>query len=406
MTTRRSILPAARWVARVPVDLAFLLLGALVGASILALVVTAVFLLASGSALALVPVLLLAAASVRLLMMAERLRLLVVGRRFVPYPVPPPNTGFVRFIRFFVGPLDGRQAAYLLLLGPVGAIGGTLCALAWVVVALGLADVGWTLWPITIELGEPGWLRRLLAAAVLLPLAAAGTRLLAAGEVRLAEELLGASERRRVEVVLASRARAVDAQTAELRRIERDLHDGAQARLVALTMQLGLVGRALRPLGDEAGLARAQLEGAVSTVNAALADLRHLVRGIHPPVLADRGLTAAVTALAADCAIPVDLALDEGERLAPAVEAAAYFTVAEALANAAKHAAASRCRVTMHRADGVLSVSVIDDGRGGADPGGAGLAGLRHRIEALDGQLTVTSPGGGPTTVKAELPCG
>jgi len=205
----------------------------------------------------------------------------------------------------------------------------------------------------------------------------------------------------RIEELTSTRAGAVDAQDAELRRIERDLHDGAQARLVALGMSLGLAEQRLEADPDEA---RQLLVEAKLGAREALEELRDLARGIHPPVLADRGLGAAVTALAARSPIEVSVSV-VGERPPAAVESAAYFVAAEALANATKHATAHHVEIRIARASDKLSVEVRDDGRGGADPSGAGLTGLRRRVEALDGRLTVDSPAGGPTVILAELPC-
>jgi signal transduction histidine kinase len=206
---------------------------------------------------------------------------------------------------------------------------------------------------------------------------------------------------RRIEVLTTTRAGAVDAQERELRRIERDLHDGAQARLVALGMSLGL---AEQKLDTDPESARSLLADAREGTREVLEELRDLARGIHPPILADRGLGAAVAALAARSPVRVDVSV-EGERPSPAVESAAYFVAAEALANAGKHAQATRVEVRIARSHGRLFVDVTDDGRGGADPSGTGLSGLRRRVEALDGTLQVVSPQGGPTTVRAEMPC-
>jgi signal transduction histidine kinase len=207
----------------------------------------------------------------------------------------------------------------------------------------------------------------------------------------------------RIETLETTRAGAVDAQETELRRIERDLHDGAQARLVALGMSLGMAEQKLSDDPERAGelLAEARI-GAEH----ALRELRDLARGIHPPVLADRGLEAALASLASSTPLPVGLSVDVATRPAPAVESAAYFVAAEALANAAKHARAHRVDIKIIRVDDAIELEVRDDGDGGADPEGSGLRGLRRRVEALDGSLSVTSPRGGPTTIRAELPCG
>jgi signal transduction histidine kinase len=207
----------------------------------------------------------------------------------------------------------------------------------------------------------------------------------------------------RIETLETSRAGAVDVQEAELRRIERDLHDGAQARLVALGMSLGM---AEQKLAADPEAARALLEEARTGAGEALRELRDLARGIHPPVLADRGLQAAIQALAAASPITVSVSVDMPERPKPPVESAAYFVVAESLANAGKHARATHVDVRVTRVGDVLSVTVTDNGVGGADPSGGGLSGLARRVGALDGTLRVDSPPGGPTTIRAELRCG
>ena len=183
----------------------------------------------------------------------------------------------------------------------------------------------------------------------------------------------------RVDELTRTRRGALDVQAAELRRIERDLHDGAQARLVALSMQLGI---AEDKLSDQPEIA-AMFRRARGEASAAIAELRDLARGIAPPILADRGLAAAAQSLGRRSAIPVEVDANVPWRTLPVIETAAYFVVAEG-----------------------LLVVIADDGPGGADPDGGGLTGLRHRVEALDGTLTVTSPAGGGTIVRAEMPCG
>ncbi|MDO9410640.1 sensor histidine kinase [Patulibacter sp.] len=207
----------------------------------------------------------------------------------------------------------------------------------------------------------------------------------------------------RVDVLTRTRSGALDVQAHQLRRIERDLHDGAQVRLVALTMQLGRAEARLEDSGDEATLAL--VRRARDEASAAIGELRDLARGIAPPVLADRGLAAAADALGRRSASPVEVDAVLGARAAPVVESAAYFVIAEALTNASKHVPGAAVRVTLREEDGALVVLVADDGPGGADPAGSGLTGLRHRVEALDGRLLVTSAAGTGTTVRAELPC-
>jgi signal transduction histidine kinase len=206
----------------------------------------------------------------------------------------------------------------------------------------------------------------------------------------------------RVQRLTESRGHAIDAASSELRRIERDLHDGAQARLVALGMNLRAVERML-PMNTEAALAL--VAEARETSLRALNDLRDLIRGIYPPVLADRGLGPAVRALALDTPMPVDLDISLRGRLSPPVEAACYFAVAEALANAVKHSGARRVHIRVAH-DGVLRIEVSDDGAGGADPQhGSGLRGVERRLSTFDGIMAVSSPPGGPTMIVMEVPC-
>jgi signal transduction histidine kinase len=207
----------------------------------------------------------------------------------------------------------------------------------------------------------------------------------------------------RVRQLAESRADTVDSQAAELRRIERDLHDGAQARLVALGMSLGM---AEELVAKDPGTALRLLAEARQANSQALAELREVVRGIHPPVLAERGLAGAVRALAAANPLPISVDIDLPGTLSPPVESAAYFAVAEMLTNVSKHSGAGQVSVGLRHAHGTLSSRVADDGRGGADPeGGTGLRGIQRRLAAFDGTLSVTSPTGGPTVVTMELPC-
>ncbi|MEY9871298.1 signal transduction histidine kinase [Streptacidiphilus sp. MAP12-33] len=231
-------------------------------------------------------------------------------------------------------------------------------------------------------------------------------------DTRAAAGLLGPNRTRelvrRVEDLAESRAEVVDAADAERRRIERDLHDGAQQRLVSLAMNLGLARRMLRnlPAEEQAAKAMTVIAEAHDEAQAAIAELRDLVRGLHPVVLEDRGLDAALSGIAARAPLPVKLDVRMQRRAAPAVEAVAYFVVSEALANIAKHARASRAEVLVDQRRELLHITVTDDGVGGADPGkGTGLVGLRQRAASVDGTLRITSPLGGPTTLLVELPC-
>ncbi|MEU1690063.1 sensor domain-containing protein [Streptomyces hirsutus] len=205
----------------------------------------------------------------------------------------------------------------------------------------------------------------------------------------------------RVVELTRSRVRLVDAFEAERRRIERDLHDGAQQRLVALTMALGLA-RLDAPPGPLAD----QLAKAHGEAGKALEELRELIRGIHPKVLADYGLKAAVDDAADRSVVPVDVRLELSGRLPRAVEAAAYFVVCEALANTARHSGADRAEVTGGHRDGRLFLEIRDDGRGGAEAGeGSGLTGLADRVSVLGGKISLSSPPGGPTLLRVEIPC-
>ncbi len=247
-----------------------------------------------------------------------------------------------------------------------------------------------------------------LVGLVLLPIAASVSRGLMALHRAVVAGLLCVSEeqalQRRVVTLEESRRAVLDVEATELRRIERDLHDGAQQRLVGLAIDLSL---AAERIDSDPARARELVEGAREQARLALAEIRDLVRGIAPAILLDRGLVPAISALAARAPVPTSVtsALPDGIRLPDAVERAAYFVVAESLANVAKHASATRCEVRVLAEEQGLAVEIWDDGGGGASivPGG-GLAGLAGRVEALDGTLTVESPDGGPTTVRALIP--
>jgi signal transduction histidine kinase len=290
---------------------------------------------------------------------------------------------------------------------------GTHADLLWMVAYYGY---GWLpclmlpLWPVGLVV-DGVWSGLLGRQAVVLPLIGR----LADLDADWSQSLLKPSPKARlavrVEELTQTRAGAVAAHGAELRRIERDLHDGTQARLVSLSMRIGL---AKREYDRDPEAARKLLEDAQDQAEEALAELRHVVRGIHPPILTDRGLAGAVRALAASSGLDVTVTVDgledgagEGGPRAPAaVEAAAYFVVAEALTNAAKHSGSERAEVRLARARTGLRVRVRDEGRGGADEsGGSGLLGMRRRVAALDGTVGVTSPVGGPTVIEVELPC-
>jgi len=225
------------------------------------------------------------------------------------------------------------------------------------------------------------------------------TRRTIVADIRAREAMLSA----RVDQLTETRAEVVDSAAAELRRLERDLHDGAQARLVALGINLRTAERLIKTSPDEATSLVAECR---DTATLALSELRDLVRGIYPPVLADRGLGDAVRALALDCPVLVTTDIRLAGRPPAPVESAVYFAVAEALSNAAKHAQATSSFVRVAFADGMLRAEVHDNGIGGADPGdGTGLAGMERRLGAFDGILAVSSPVGGPTIIAIEVPC-
>ncbi|MER7955371.1 sensor domain-containing protein [Streptomyces sp. NPDC096030] len=228
-------------------------------------------------------------------------------------------------------------------------------------------------------------------------------RSLAAVDRLMVSGLLGPSRlATRVTELETDRGVVVDTAAADLRRIERDLHDGAQARLVALAMDLGL---AKEKLAEDPQAAARMVDEAHGEVKTALQELRDLARGIHPAVLTDRGLDAALSAVAARCTVPVSVEVDLPARPVPAIEGIAYFTVSELLQNVSKHSGARQAWVDVWRTGDRLMLQVRDDGRGGADTAaGRGLAGLTERLDAVDGILAVDSPAGGPTTITAELP--
>jgi len=324
------------------------------------------------------------------------------------------GAGFWHRVRVVAGdPQTWRDFLWLVLLAPIGfgfavaaaSLWGSAVYLLslpvwwWAVPHSALPDVGpsWT---------ADTWPRIGLAAAAGLALLLVTSWICAAlahGQARLARALLRPSSRARVEELSRSRTAVLRRQELDRHRLERDLHDGVQARLVALALDLGMARDKLQ--SGDAGAAESLLAEAHAEAKDTLAELRELVRGVHPPILADRGLDAALSALAGRSPVPVRVEVNVG-RVGPEIEAAAYFVVAEALANVAKHSDARVCSVRVDQADGRVVVEVSDDGSGGARVGaGSGLTGLADRVEALDGELHVASPPGGPTAVIAEIPC-
>ncbi|MFE7275998.1 histidine kinase [Streptomyces sp. NPDC057623] len=306
-----------------------------------------------------------------------------------------------------------RQFGYHCL---AGALFGVLEAL---VVGLLVAGVGASLAPAWVYALPRQWrIEHLVVSTQAAYLSVAGLVVLAsvpglaAALVRLESQvvppLLGRGREedleRRVEDLTESRAGAVDAADAERRRIERDLHDGAQQRLVSMALHLGLAKATLVDLPPEA---REVIDTAHREAKEAIEELSSLVRGLHPAVLDELGLDAALSGLAARAPLPVRLRVDLPQRLAPAVEAVAYFVVSEALTNVAKHAReATRADVTVTLLGEILRVVIADDGLGGADPvRGSGLTGLAQRVRSVDGTLRMSSPVGGPTMMSVELPC-
>jgi signal transduction histidine kinase len=270
-----------------------------------------------------------------------------------------------------------RSSRPLAAAAGIGLAGGLFLVAIWAITSRGYF---WPIWPI-------------IGIAIVLVLSLAGVMLWSPDQAELTE---------RIETLESSRAGAVDVQESDLRRIERDLHDGAQARLVALGMSLGMAEQKIA--GDPKAAGELLAEARVGAQEA-LRELRDLARGIHPPVLGDRGLRAAIASLVASAPMQVTLSVDVPERPPSRVESAAYFVVAEALANAAKHAHAERLEIRIVGRGEILHLEIQDDGTGGANPNGSGLNGLRLRVEALDGSFLVTSPPGGPTTIRAEIPC-
>jgi signal transduction histidine kinase len=255
-------------------------------------------------------------------------------------------------------------------------------------------------WPLAVITMVVGLILAVLVAMALPAIARA--------EARLARALLSprSSPRlaARVAELTATRAAALEAHGAELRRIERDLHDGTQARMVAVVMQLGIAERTMRTDPERSlDLIRQARDAATGS----LAELREVVRSIYPPILDDRGLDGAVSALAARCPIPCTVQTQDMQRAPAAVEAAAYFVIAESLTNIAKHSHAEQAEVRLRTTQDTLVIEIEDDGQGGAsENSGTGLAGIRRRVEAFDGAVTLSSPVGGPTRITAELPCG
>jgi signal transduction histidine kinase len=407
-------------VARTWLAVIHLLAGAATGLAVFIVVVTGA---AVGFALALVlvglPVLALTLWVCRLFGRAERARFRFLLGADIPASAAssadPAGGWWWRAWRALAAPATYKLLAYAVLRFPVSVVQATVVTAAWslalVLVTLpaynsALPRGGAHLGALVVRgpLAEAGGF--VLGLAVLLA-AAWVTVALAASDVWLSGWLLGSRSRAeltaRIGELERSRAGVVSSAEAERRRIERDLHDGAQQRLVALAMELG---RAKAKFASDPDGAETIIGQAHEEAKAALAELRHLVRGMHPPVLSDRGLDAALSGLATISPVPVSVTVELADRAPAQVEAIAYFVAAEALTNVAKHAQASQAEVRVGRNGDVLRMVVRDDGIGGADPRGQGLTGLASRVAAIDGRLAVSSPAGGPTSIEVLLPCG
>ena len=364
-----------------------------------------------------------------------RLGALLGARLPSPYRPLPRGPVLARVRARASDPALWRGLLYLLVLFPIGLVELVVV----LVLAFSAVLVSYPLWLGTLPEGRgvtwtgvfvadtaPEALLVMLVGIVIMAAAAAFVPQVSRTHASLGRRLLGPPRREaldeRVEALTEGRSKAVEAAIVERRRIERDLHDGAQQRLVSLAMALGMARQKLErgPAGrddvdPETARATELVGEAHEEAKRALAEIRDLIRGIHPAVLTDRGLDAAISALAGRSSVPTSVDVELDERPPEAAEITAYFTIAESLANVAKHSDASEARVSVRREggaaggerpEGLLVVEVEDDGIGGADPAGPGLKGLADRAEVLDGRLTVRSPAGGPTRVRAELPWG
>jgi signal transduction histidine kinase len=348
----------------------------------------------------------------------ERSRVAVLLDTPIADPIPPltARSWLRRLWERVQSPDRWREIAHHLLALPIGVLTFTVVAVVWA------GSLALTLLPLYVSALPDGTAKfgiadvgqgpgSLLACVVgvlgVVLLAPHATLAMGRLQAKAATWLLGprrAALEEQIEQLESSRSAAVDAAEAERRRIERDLHDGAQQRLVALAATLG---EARKRFDDDPDGARTLVDDAYEEARSALTEIRDLVRGINPFILQDRGLDAALSAIVARSPVPVELDVNVAERPPAPVESAAYFVVAEALTNVARHADATRAHVAVARSGHRLVVEVRDDGRGGADASaGSGLQGLRDRVAALGGAMYVLSPTGGPTTVTVELPCG
>lgn len=349
----------------------------------------------------------------------ERARAAITRDQVIPPVVPPAPTGSVAADAraALVDRAFRRQLGYYAVLLGMAFIGIPAIVLAWSVppvlmalpfyfskFAAGKAQLG----PFVIGSVDQAITVAVIAFLFLFAVSPLLIRGLSAVDGILARNLLGTSETgalvKRVDQLVTSRQQVVDSVESERRRMERDLHDGAQQRLVSLAMTLG---RARSRLGESNPAVKSLIEEAQAEAKHAITELRDLTRGLHPPVLTDRGLDAAISAVAARAPVPVQVDVRVDPRPSLTIEAIAYFVVTEALTNVAKHAQAARAWVRIIRVGDRLRIVVTDDGHGGADPDlGTGLRGLIDRVSGVDGELSVVSPIGGPTTVTVDVPCG
>ncbi|GAB3945909.1 hypothetical protein GCM10029976_072450 [Kribbella albertanoniae] len=385
---------------------------------LLALVAVCVAVLAWPLAFVGVPLTTAAARAVYALARWERARARITRGQEVLALEPPEPSGnrIVDARRAITDPSLWRQFLYYVLLLPAAMSWLLLIVVAWSIppVLIGLpfyfsrfAAAQAQLGPFVVDTDSKAIAASVFGAVFLVLVSPVLMRTASALDGHLARIYLGGDETgaltERVSRLVTSRQQVVDSAEAERRRMERDLHDGAQQRLVSLAMTLG---RAKNRLGDKDPSVRSLIEEAHSEALQAIAELRDLTRGLHPPVLTDRGLDAAISAVAARSPVPVRVSVDVDPRPSLTIESIAYFVVTEALTNVAKHADAARAEVRIVRIGNLLRVEVTDDGRGGAHPeGGTGLQGLSDRVAGVDGQLSLSSPPGGPTVLTAEVPC-
>jgi signal transduction histidine kinase len=416
VATAAASTPARRWTPRpqqVGADALYLLLGCLASCvAFTVLVVGLTLSLTLGLLIIGFPIVLLTFATFRLLADLERRRAeLVFGEPLMAEYKPWPEGRRIspRLRAATLDPQTWKDTAYLAIFSVVGFAWCVIWAVLWGT-AIGSVVLPTWWWAMPSDADYLGitvdtWRENVLAVAIglaLVPVSIYVQRGLALSQAYIARWLLAPSLAARVERLTETRAGAVDVAAAELQRIERDLHDGAQARLVALAMDLGM---AEERFDRDPESARELVGEAREEAKRALSELRDLARGIRPGLLAERGLGPAIAALAARSPVPAKATVEIPGRPPAQVETAAWFVVSEALANTAKHSGARRATVWLTLRNGHLHVEVVDDGRGGADSGGAGLTGLAQRVAALDGSLEVNSPPGGPTVIRAVLPC-